>query len=280
MYTGHQFVGWWINYIKYNNGRFFFNAEFNQQFLEVFRSGGRPMSGTPYAWMVELGCLCGPSKVTLFHFLKSGEDRRGGILNPTSAIGTFGGSQVNDKLQSFFSFTGCEIPLKPYTFLLGLYGAGNNSYADYGEPSYTNFVAYAGRVDYAVAANLNVWGSYMYALRQSNTLARIGQFNGFIGPTLSGVVPRAATSAITPVPNVPDNWLGWEMGFGIDWKLLEGLTFKCQFAYWQPGPWFKWAYVDQSSFVTTTVGGVTANINPNRDIDPLIGFQCSVLTEF
>ncbi|MBI4964720.1 MAG: hypothetical protein HY913_15685 [Desulfomonile tiedjei] len=280
MYTGNEAVVAVNPYFKYNNGRFFFNAEFAQEYVEVFRSGGRPVSGNPYGWVVELGALCGPSKVTFFHWLKTGQDRRGGVFAPTSAIGTFGAAQVADKFEGFVSFTGSTSALRPYTYLLDLYGTGSNDYNNYGETRYNDFVAYAGRVDYAVAANLNLWGSYIYAMRQSNTATRMGQFNGFTGATLSGIAPRAASSATTAVPNIPDNYLGWEADFGVDWKLLEGLTFKGLFAYWQPGPWFPWAYVDQSTGTTTTVGGITTNISPNRGIDALIGVQGSLLMEF
>jgi hypothetical protein len=109
--------------------------------------------------------------------------------------------------------------------------------------------------------------------RASNTGTRIGQFNG------GGF--RPASPAGLPVPNVPDDYLGWEANVGVNWKLLEGLTFNSQFAYWQPGDWFKWAYVDQSAVTPRAVGGVTtAFINPNRAIDPLIGFQGSLVVDF
>ena len=43
-------------------------------------------------------------------------------------------------------------------------------------------------------------------------------------------------------PYVDDNFLGWEAGCGIGWKLLENMTFSGRYAYWQPGPWFDQAY--------------------------------------
>jgi hypothetical protein len=61
---------------------------------------------------------------------------------------------------------------------------------------------------------------------------------------------------------------------------LEGLTFRSQFAYWQPGDWFKWAYVDYSNNNTVAVGGANYPVNPNRGIDPLIGFQGSLVVDF
>ncbi len=126
-----------------------------------------------------------------------------------------------------------------------------------------------------MAANLNVFGSFIYMNRASNTATRVAQFAG------GGF--RAASSATTSVPNVPDNYLGWEANVGVNWKLLEGLTFNTNFAYWQPGDWFKYAYVDQGSLNTTTILGGTAtsfNITPGRGIDPLIGFQGSLVVDF
>ena len=53
-----------------------------------------------------------------------------------------------------------------------------------------------------------------------------------------------------------DGFIGWEMNYGIDWKLLEGLTFRGRYSYWQPGEWFREAYqsvvFDPTGNVTTT----------------------------
>jgi hypothetical protein len=291
---GNLFFLMSVNYLKYNNGRFFFNGEFTQQWIEQVRNGGRPVSGSPYAWMLEVGGLCGPTKVTLAHFLKTGQDRRGGILGTSRAVGSgtgagdvtagdFGGF-ANDKIEGFIAFGGADEVLKPYNFLIGLYGSGNNAYDPSGNPIYNDFVAYAARLDYAVAANLNIWGSYIYAMRQSNTGTRVAQFNG--GLAVAGHTSSPATGFT--VPNVPDNYLGWEVDAGVDWKLLEGLTFKAVGAYWQPGPWFGWAYVDHSLGAAVATGGGNLfplsgglySIRPDRTIDPIIGVQGSLLVEF
>ena len=39
-----------------------------------------------------------------------------------------------------------------------------------------------------------------------------------------------------------DGFIGWEVNLGLDWKLLEGLTFKGRGSYRQPGQYFKEAY--------------------------------------
>jgi len=82
------------------------------------------------------------------------------------------------------------------------------------------------------------------------------------------------------VPNVPDNYLGWEADVGLNWKLLEGLTFNARGAWWQPGNWFKYAYIDYTNFNTVNIGGSAWPIDPNRKIDPIIGFEGSLLVEF
>jgi len=268
-----------VNYFKYSNGRFFFNAEYDFQYGDVRRNGGRPLSVWADAWMLELGSLCGPAKFALGAFYSSGSDRRGGLLNLTNNIGTIGATLVYDRNTLYAPAGGRQEAIKPYVWLMGIYGGGNNAFDTRGYPTYTDWFSYVSRLDYAVAANLNVWGSYVYAMRASNTGTRIAQFAGVV----TAVPGRGASSAAVAVANVPDNYLGWEADLGVDWKLLEGLTFKGQFAYWQPGDWFKWAYVDYSNLATTFIagqGGGAFPVNPNRGIDPLIGFQGSLLVEF
>jgi len=261
-----------VNYFKYNNGRFFLNAEYDFQYADVRRNGGRPITFWGDAWELELGAMCGPAKLAFANFYSSGHDRRGGLLNLTNSTGTVGASQVNDRMSLYLVLGGRQEAIKNYAWLVGIYGGGNNSFDGRGYWTAQDFLAYAARLDYAVAANLNVFGSYIYMNRASNTGTRIGQFNG------GGF--RPATSAAVAVPNVPDDYLGWEANVGVDWKLLEGLTFRSQFAYWQPGDWFKFAYVDQGATVTNTFGNITAFVTPGRAIDPLIGFQGSLVVDF
>jgi len=58
------------------------------------------------------------------------------------------------------------------------------------------------------------------------------------------------------------------------------LTFNALFAYWQPGDWFKWAYVDFGSFNTTAINGVPYPVTPQRGIDALFGFEGSFVVSF
>jgi hypothetical protein len=275
-----------VNYFKYNNGRFFLNAEYDFQYADARRNGGRPISMWADAWELELGAMCGPAKLAFANFYSSGHDRRGGWLNLTNATGTGGPAalpaNVYDHLSLYLVLGGRQEAIKNYAWLVGIYGGGNNSFDGRGYWTAQDFLAYAARLDYAVAANLNVFGSYIYMNRASNTATAIGSFRGGVanGAFRNNPGFNAAGAQIAAVPNVPDDYLGWEANVGVDWKLLEGLTFRSQFAYWQPGDWFKWAYVDYSNLNTVAVGGANYPINPNRGIDPLIGFQGSLVVDF
>lgn len=268
------------------------------------KKGGRSISTWADAWEVELGAICGPAKLTLAGFYHSGDDRRGGFLDYWGAISSpnpyHGAATVYDKQTQFLVFGGAREAIAPYQFLMGLYGTGNNTYDVRGYGAFQDFLGYAARLDYAVAANLNVFTSFMYADRASNTGTPVAAYRGGVPNTIRvspgfgstyfgqyGAVglPLAFLGGGTPgqfapVPNVPDNYLGWEWDAGVNWKLLEGMTFNTLIAYWQPGDWFKWAYVDYGSTVTATINGVPYPVNPNRGIDPIIGFQGSIVVDF
>jgi hypothetical protein len=278
----------WVTYLKYFNGRFFANAEYDFEYGDWFRRGGRPLSMWGEAWEIELGAVCGPAKLTLSNFYSSGPDRQGGFFSPATlqfnpgALGvTPAGVATFDKFSQFLVFGGREKSIMANEFLLGIYGGGNNSYDTRGTWTATDLLAWSARLDYAVASNLNLFGTYMYANRASNTGTGIAQFTGLVAGFDAVPAGRAAAVAVaTRRANVPDNYLGWEADIGVNWKLLEGMTFNGLFAYWAPGDWFKWAYVDYGSTVLTTVGGDTFPVNPGRGIDPIIGFQGSVVVDF
>ena len=264
----------WVTYLKYFNGRFFANAEYDFEYADIFRRGGRPISMWTDAWEAEVGFVCGPAKLSFANYYSSGDDRRGGVFNTTNATGQLAsGANVYDHWSRFLVFGGREKSIDMYEFLIGIYGGGNNSYDTRGTWTATDLLAYTARLDYAVASNLNIFGTYMYMNRASNTATPIGAFAG-------GATPRIAIVGNPGVPNVPDNYLGWEADLGMNWKLLEGMTFNGVFAYWAPGDWFKWAYQDFGSTTITNVGGVAFPVNPNRGIDPIIGFQGSVVVDF
>lgn len=260
----------WPAYVKYFDGRFFLNGEFSLQYLSARREGGRPITGRPYAWMVEGGAVHGPVKATLAGFYRSGADRQGGILDVSSSTGKgqTGTTQVGDSWSQYIVLGGAGSAIEPYTWLIGEYGAGNNSYDAAGRCTFLDFKAFAGRIDYALASNLNLWTSYILAHRASNTGTVWGAFSGGLAPVqLQG-------------PNVAENNLGWEWDIGTSWKLLEGLTWDTAFAYWKPGNWFKTAWVDWSSPTTIDSGLGAVRINPDRNIDPIIGFKTALTITF
>ncbi len=105
---------------------------------------------------LEAGVMCGPAKLA-FMFASSG----GSALNNNNPTKNYTGNCINN------------ITTDNYNYLLfHNYGGGN----DAPWKSLVNFtqdevgqmqdaVALAARLDYAVAANLNIWGSYMWATR-------------------------------------------------------------------------------------------------------------------
>jgi len=147
----------------------------------------------------------------------------------------------------------------------------------------------AGRLDYAVASNLNVFSGFCWIDRASSR----GYGWGFIRPAPPGTPPTPQTSAVqflnlstinavTPdAPTVPDNNLGWEIDAGLDWQLLDKWTVRFIAAYWQPGKWFNYACIDKT--VPNWDIPSAANrfgINPDRVIDPVLGMKVKFIVEF
>jgi hypothetical protein len=305
-------------YFKYNNGRFFFNTEIawirGQQRVQQSQvpvadpgdGGGHPLAPNDYeVWkcLFELGAMSGPAKLSFLYSWTPGPDRRHGIWihNQTWEMDSVGRA-----------FSTATVWL-PYSLLMGYqYGAGVNALNRNGEGLMSDAISYGARLDYAVAANLNLYGTFFYANRQSH-----GWPWGIITPaadTTNGggraiVLGVAGKDAFGPTnvallatqnnfllgaPNVPDDNLGWEVTFGADWKILEGLTMCMRGAYWEVGNWFKYACVDRSlantvssqggiSFLHPYIGGVVGGpmaVNPNRAIDPIWMFQGVMVVDF
>ena len=263
-------------YLKYNQGRFFLNLEYDQEYIASNRRGARPISGYPKSWLIELGTFSGPAKVTLANFYRSGHQRTGGELNFAWTVGSKSGgvqgggsttvTQVSDRWNQFIVTDGSHTALEPYNFIIGYYGTGNNSYDSSGYPTYLDYVGYAVRCDYAVAANLNIFASYLISHRQSNTGSWWGQYSG-------GIYPQVLVGS-----NVPDNNLGPEFDFGMDWKLLENLTLGVKCGVWKPGNWFKYAYADLST-LNTVPDPTTGNpvfVNPERSLDSILGTKAMI----
>jgi hypothetical protein len=249
---------------KFNNGRIFLNAEYSWTDASLRRSHRDDPGSVPkqsfegYHCFSELGFFVGPLKTTFMWAQSSGPVLTGRsdappdtYPNPTKVY-----VPLNVNYQA----------LEPYDYLMFQGYGGGNAFAR-GSIHYTpmnadgtgemgDAYAFGGRVDYAVAANLNVWGSYLWAHR----LERHGFYAGQAGSVITDskdfldngtgdFTPAAAQlwksrngfgSHANPFPD--NGFLGWEMGAGINWQLLEGVTLRMRYAYWQPGPWFDQAY--------------------------------------
>jgi hypothetical protein len=230
-------LGW---YMKYNNGRFFFNAEFRWYDRRDVHTDGNRLRDTERlyfdqelrAWAVEGGRLLGPSKISVLVADVSGPDRR--------AYGAWGNSSTfKTNMMSSISgnFSNGSLFL-PYSYLMVYtYGSGTPGNGQDGKGYF-----YAGRfcgcrLDWAVACDLNVFVTYCKAYRQYK-----GFGWGYINVDADGDVGYAVLDpgpgADDGSPAIPDDDLGWEPGTGIDWKPLEGFTMYGRLAYFQPGKWW------------------------------------------
>ncbi|MGC8602723.1 MAG: hypothetical protein ACP5VS_03425 [Desulfomonilaceae bacterium] len=257
--------------LKYNNGRFFANMEmdidqFNWMYLPIGKTPVGQISGAPPQLeedsmvVAECGIMGGPAKLGVLCGWCPGPALNN--PNPTKVYGPFAIDHIVTDAYNYLMFQ--------------TYGGGNNApWAGHSgkaeaideKGAMADVFSLAGRLDYAVAANLNVWGSYMWARRaeQNSWLAGMISSNGTpaqgtgpsppngSGPSPSWTVidaqnwkhsamPGAGPNPRSINPYVDDNFLGWELGLGVDWKLLENMTFASRYAYWQPGPWFDQAY--------------------------------------
>lgn len=305
-------------YLKYNNGKFFFNNELvwfgSQQHVQPAAKEPEPDysegAGSRYApyyneswkYMAELGVISGPAKLSLFYSWIPGPDRRHGIwINKQSWENVSNGST--------FSSTNS---FRSYSLLMGYqYGAGLNAIDKNGEGCMTDASSMGGRLDYALAANLNVYGSFFYANRVSkgwgwgclvpasdgtNGGGRVLLLGQQVTPVTGAILSAPQNVYVNAAPSIPDDALGWEISVGTYWKLLENLTVQLRTAYWQPGGWFKYACVDKNlagAFSDPTkTGGITFvrpqptdgpwgwAVNPNREIQPILGFQSIMVVSF
>ena len=273
-------------YVKYNNGRFFFNAEAAWVYW-TDRWGADPAQvvgfpNTRYAeqwrYAAEWGWLIGPAKLSLLQVWTPGSDRKNGILIGKQPSAFVYHSNYDRRLGNFGLFY-------PYSWLLARdYGSGLNAYTLSGWGYMRDALVLAARLDYAVAANLNVALSLFRADRTSH-----GYSWGCIGPNAGrGAFPGTPDGNINlnlnryrDSPNIPDGSLGTEIGLSMDWKLLEGLVLWINAAYWKPGAWFTYACVDRS--VPGWETGTPANLfgtKPMKTIDPVVGGQCLLTVDF
>ncbi len=289
-------------FLKYNNGRVFVNCEAAWLY---WTDRFQPREGFPgqdqdqdsesvfmpytryieqWRWMFESGAFAGPAKVSLITAWTPGPDRRGGRYIDRQPAAFVWHPTYDTHLGNFSVF-------RTYSYLFSYnYGAGLNAYNLSGDGYIRDAFVVAGRADYAVASNLNVFGTFFWARRTSN-----GYPWGVLRPNWGADVDgNVDFSLVSPgplnipldntqfVPNIPDRDLGYEINVGLDWQFLEGWQVGVVFGYWKPGRWFNYACVDRSVTGWNTVPGFPNwnGANPNRTIDPIIGGECSMKFEF
>ena len=226
--------------------------------------------------------MCGPSKLSFLYAWSPGPDRRNSnLIDRQSAAFVWH--------PTFDTFLGNYDVFRPYSYLLSyIYGSGFNAYNLSNDGYMRDSWTLASRLDYAVASNLNVYGSFLWAERTSN-----GYGWGCIAPTAVIMVsPFTAgppngnlqfiINGATGSPNIPDRALGWEVDAGFDWKLLEGLTTSLVLAYWAPGKWFNYACIDRSVqfWNFAPFAGNNFGVRPDKHIDPIFGGALSMVFAF
>ncbi len=278
-------------YLKYNNGKFFLNAETawlvgtvrNQRWLSSSSGiieGGRSRFAPSYLdhwrYAAEAGFVSGPSKLAFLWAWVPGPDRRHGIRIDRQADIRF--------ISAFSNVT----LFRPYSLLLSYtYGGGNNSFtADSANGYMTDAHALGVRLDYAVASNLNIFATLFHAERISH-----GYGWGFVRPDYLTTAPQPRFSGVvqylesdqytSAAPSIPDTDLGYECDFGLGWKLLEGYTLSGTFGIWKPGKWFSYACIDRSVDGWKTPNPMNSfGINPERKIDPVFGMEVVMSADF
>ncbi|MGO8878253.1 MAG: hypothetical protein ACLPVO_04665 [Desulfomonilaceae bacterium] len=295
---------WGILYAKYNNGRFFINMEYDYDRQTERRSGY--MSPSAYAasassrnqafppldtqhdsGAVEFGAMCGPSKLSFIGAWFTGDDYRY-TQTPLATSGIYRVLVTAGKQSDTWSNVSV---FRPYSYLMIYgYGLGTSFARDTGEGFVQDATVYATRLDYALAANLNIYGSFTWAEKFSKS----GDLWGCLLPNPGPAGAPFSGSALylkgsnsvrqIAIPTIPDTSLGWEIDCGMDWKLLEGVTTRWTVGYWAPGKWFSYACVDKNQLNWGDPSqGRSANhwhVNPGKPIDSIWGSEFKIETSF
>ena len=251
----------YIAFLKYNNGRVFLNIDwwgYNQDVHKVRSNDGTgnlpagvvfadyaPQYTEAYGAFVETGALAGPAKLSLMYAASSGP-----VLNNYG----YAYDGANFRQSKIYGGAICQVnyqALQPYNFLMfHTYGGGNNTFNADGTGQMSDAYAFGARLDYATAANLNLFGSFLWAHRLEQAGTYAGQYSATSNTTgQANLITRAQTfKGVAPGANggnpyVDDGHIGWEAQAGVSWKLLEGLNMDLAYSYWNLGKWFDQAYM-------------------------------------
>jgi hypothetical protein len=281
-----------LAFLKYNNGRFFFNAEFDRYWRKQLQYPTAGQKAAPpqiyndveaLVYGTEFGAMCGPAKLS-FLFVNASDDDRRAVSGGTDVFKSNNYYAISGEYGN--PFTVC----RPYTYLMGFhYGGGVANGYDFVSGignlrgRWTAGTLYAARLDYAVASNLNLFftGAKGVQWNKSYGWGYIGLNNA--NSTVNFGRRRAGNgNGALRSPAIPDDDLGWEFGTGFDWKLLEGFTLSLQYSYWQPGNWFKYACVSRTNPLWKTPTADTAlwGTSPDRGIDAIYGLNVLIVGDF
>ncbi|MDQ1239073.1 MAG: hypothetical protein QG577_1258, partial [Thermodesulfobacteriota bacterium] len=186
-------------YFKYNDGRFFFNGEVDWDHQMSHR---RAVASYREHWRAAAvtGMFSGPAKVSLLYAWLSGPDRRNGRQIDRTGLNTDVGIRSNS-----WSNTGF---FRPYSYLMVYsYGLGTHMNADTTNGTAEDASIWAGRVDYAVASNLNVYGNFMWADRTNKSGYGWGFIRPYTGPYANEFQNPLGTvrwNDRNNAPNIPD----------------------------------------------------------------------------
>jgi predicted porin len=278
-------------WMKYFNGRFFLNAEVNH-FYQVESGRGVAQGTAPNfrvrqnrdqdAWLygVELGGLAGPAKLTFNYVRATGDDPS---TRKTSEDASVGGSGVSS----------CYI--NPWGYLMYEYYGTGSAWDAAGKGAPTNFHHVGARIDYALAANLNLWAVYSRAWRDQPNAFRLAGDDLHRAHDFDNddILDAQGGGTVVAVPQHAND-IGAEIGLGVDWKLLEQFTWKTKVSWWQPGSWWSYAYPNTTMIYANTPIGpgpppygyalapdqALARRGLGRSIDPLLAVETQFLVEF
>ena len=265
----------WLNlaFLKYWDGRFFANVEYawanidRARLVNLGQDGviretlSQTMAVEANHFFAEGGLTAGPLKLSLMFGLASGPVlNNGNRLRNVPAGGFFLSAATpapfepgpNPKVYVPWAIN--YQALEPYEFLMfNTYAGGNNggwnaldfTYVADDHGMMTDGYCLAGRIDYSLAANLNLWGSYIWAHRLERAGTYFGQFQSS-GSLAAGSIPNlkafyadAGRSWGTGNDYVSDGFIGWEVNLGVDWELLESVAFRCRYSFLAAGRVFQ-----------------------------------------